>query len=352
MPISDEHPAGEDLKWDAVYEDIKNARKPGGGRDLIDDGTEETPPDWSAVRELAIEALNHRTKDLMLAGYLTEALINQHGFAGVRDGFRLLNELLERFWDQVYPQISEDGDLESRLAPLLWCAEPDRGGRLPLLIREARLVPNFGEMSFSWNYWESCFPKKGQNEAEVDFAARKQFAEERFKAYQSAVNTTGRDQVQNTVEDLEACLKEISRFGDIVQRRFDRLAPGISPLRKALEDCADLLKGILKSKGGPASEAESTESGSTETGGFSGISMTAGAIRSRAEAFNRLEEIAVFLKQIEPHSPVSYLVQRAVNWGRMSFEELLQELLKDPTVRIQVGELLGIKTTEAAAEQS
>lgn len=71
--------------------------------------------------------------------------------------------------------------------------------------------------------------------------------------------------------------------------------------------------------------------------------MAAGAISSRQDAFNRLEAIANYLRQVEPHSPVSYLVQRAVNWGRMPFEDLLQELLKDTAVRAQVGELLGIK---------
>lgn len=73
----------------------------------------------------------------MLAAWLTEALMNQHGFAGCRDGFKLLNEFLEQFWDSVYPQVPDDGDLEIRLAPLVWCSIADRGGKLPLLLREA-----------------------------------------------------------------------------------------------------------------------------------------------------------------------------------------------------------------------
>jgi type VI secretion system protein ImpA len=60
----------------------------------------------------------------------------------------------------------------------------------------------------------------------------------------------------------------------------------------------------------------------------------------------RLAEVAVYFRQAEPHSPVSYLVERASSWARMSFEELLAELVKDSGTRDQIGELLGIKRTE------
>ena len=88
-PISADSPSGEDLKWDAVYEEIKLARKQ-GNHDLVDDGAEETPPNWSLIVDQATAALATRSKDLMLGAWLTEALMNQHGFAGCRDGFKLL----------------------------------------------------------------------------------------------------------------------------------------------------------------------------------------------------------------------------------------------------------------------
>ena len=344
IPISADNPSGEDLKWDGVYEVIKTARKQ-GNRDLVDDGAEETPPNWSNIVDLATSALATRSKDLMLGAWLTEALMNQHGFAGCRDGFKLLNELLERFWDSVYPQIPEDGDLEIRLAPLIWCSIADRGGKLPLLLREAPLIPNNGNGVFTWNYWESSFrlKPKGDSESEEAFASRKQRSDEQAKAYQEAMHAASRDTIQNLADDLQATLAEVIRFNDILQRRFDRLAPGISDLRKALEDCADIAKRTLKEKVGADSSTEMGAVGSALIGASTSGGVSVGAIGSRQDAFNRLEQIASYLRQVEPHSPVSYLVQRAVNWGRMPFEDLLQELLKDTAVRAQVGELLGIK---------
>jgi type VI secretion system protein ImpA len=68
-----------------------------------------------------------------------------------------------------------------------------------------------------------------------------------------------------------------------------------------------------------------------------------GAIRGRQEALRRLSEIAEFFQKTEPHSPVSYLVERAVKWGNMPLEQWLQEVIKDSTTLGQVQETLGVK---------
>ena len=75
----------------------------------------------------------------------------------------------------------------------------------------------------------------------------------------------------------------------------------------------------------------------------------AGPIRTRAEALGRLREIADFLKQQEPHSPVSYLISRAITWSEMPFEKLLLELVTDDTAREKINTPLGIKPQSAEA---
>ncbi|MCC6572570.1 MAG: type VI secretion system ImpA family N-terminal domain-containing protein [Planctomycetes bacterium] len=63
---------------------------------------------------------------------------------------------------------------------------------------------------------------------------------------------------------------------------------------------------------------------------------------SRAEAMKRLQEVADFLRRTEPHSPVSYLVQRAVKWGAMPLEDVIKELVKDTGARESIFETLGL----------
>ncbi len=69
--------------------------------------------------KLAQDTLATISKDLQLAAYLTEALLQTERFAGLRQGLDLTYRLLTEFWDTVYPVI-EDGDRELRARPLAW----------------------------------------------------------------------------------------------------------------------------------------------------------------------------------------------------------------------------------------
>ena len=67
-----------------------------------------------------------------------------------------------------------------------------------------------------------------------------------------------------------------------------------------------------------------------------------GPIQTRAEAYRRLSEAADFLIRTEPHSPVPYLVKRAVSWGNLSFGELLVELIEGGGDHQRILRLLGL----------
>jgi type VI secretion system protein ImpA len=71
--------------------------------------------------------------------------------------------------------------------------------------------------------------------------------------------------------------------------------------------------------------------------------LTAGPIRSRADAYRHLENIANYLQSIEPHSPTPYLVRRAVSWGRMPLPELMQEVLREEGDLNRLFTVLGLK---------
>src|SRR2546430_7651904 len=86
---------------------------------------------------------------------------------------------------------------------------------------------------------------------------------------------------------------------------------------------------------------ESSEAG-VEAGTYTG----AGALPNRAEAYARLREAADYLLRTEPHSPVPYLVRRAVTWGNMPLAEVLEQLMQKNSDLATIYTLLGIKPTE------
>ena len=69
---------------------------------------------------------------------------------------------------------------------------------------------------------------------------------------------------------------------------------------------------------------------------------TSGPVQSRREALQRLAEVADYFRRAEPHSPVSFLVNRAVRWGDMSLDQWLAEVVKDPTTLGSLYETLGV----------
>ena len=123
-PLPGDNPAGAALRGNfspnSSYSTIKTAREAARAaeRQMVWDGDQPVgpPPDWDPVLKLGPEILAEESKDLEIAAWLTEALVREHGFAGLRDGFRLMRELSENFWDDIYPLPDEDGVL-TRVAP-------------------------------------------------------------------------------------------------------------------------------------------------------------------------------------------------------------------------------------------
>ena len=68
-----------------------------------------------------------------------------------------------------------------------------------------------------------------------------------------------------------------------------------------------------------------------------------GAILSREQAISQLQEIAVFFRRSEPHSPVAYLADKAARWGSMSLHEWLRNVVRDDAALSHVEELLGVE---------
>ena len=48
----------------------------------------------------------------------------------------------------------------------------------------------------------------------------------------------------------------------------------------------------------------------------------------RPEAYRRLGEVAEYLSRTDPHSPVPYLLHRAVAWEALPLDELLAEFAR------------------------
>ncbi|MGI9034802.1 MAG: type VI secretion system protein TssA [Pyrinomonadaceae bacterium] len=356
QPVSEERPSGENLQYSGLYDEIREARR----ADLdVAQGqwqTELKTADYRQVIDLAVPALLTQTKDLQIAAWLSESLTRIYGFDGLRDSFKLMRGLQENFWETCYPEIDE-GDQEGRANAIEWMDKPE------ILVLAAQSIPLTSGDGLSYLAWEESkrfdIP---ENLDTLDSADQEKFNQLRAQAEQErrttgemwrkAKNQTRRAFYEQLYFTIEECWTEFELLNRTIEEKFDRnQTPAMTGLKKILEDIRPAVKRFLLEKREQEPDAvEQAENGAATEGGESvetgttaaaGGGTTTGAVRSRQDALKRLSDVAEFFRKTEPHSPVSYLVQRAVKWGNMPLDNWLQEVIKDEAVLGQLRETLG-----------
>jgi type VI secretion system protein ImpA len=372
-PIAGENPAGKDVRYDGTYDAIKEARR---ADDTLAQGEwvrEIKSANWAAVMEIATETLATKSKDLQVASWLAEALVRRHGFPGLRDGFHLIRELQERFWDVLYPEI-EERDLESRAAPLVWLNE-----KLPVAIRQVPVTQGVSGENYAWLHWKESreVDNLGRQDQEAMAAA---LADGKItgEQFDKTVESTSLAYYKTLFEDLGQLYQEYEQLDQAVDEKFGRQLLTLGELEEAIEDCRTLVTDIVKKKGGLPPDPTSPEPEPKVERGFLGrllrgkeelpsqegqrqpersIHDSQPAVmflmpQDRADAIRRLAAVAEYFRRTEPHSPIAYLVQRAIRWGEMPLEEWLRDVIHDENVLGQLRETLGLKDADGGTSSA
>jgi type VI secretion system protein ImpA len=354
-PIPGENPAGENLLYLGLYDQIREARR---SEDNLAQGDWERSikvANWNDVARLATDALASRSKDLQIAAWLAEALIKLYGFAGMRDSLKLLHGMILTFWDRVYPEM-EDGDLDGRANALSFLDRQGANALKEVPITGSPVSPNLSYFQYEEskrfeipdNLDALSMSDQERVLAQKDQAARERKAtSEQWKA---AKNTSRRAFYEETFTALKECKELYKILDSAMDEKFKSQTPGLGALGRSLEEVNSLVETILKEKRllepDAANEKPDTdmETVSSAASGLSSPAVASGPILSRQDALNRLAVISEYFRKTEPHSPVAYLVQRAIKWGQMPLEVWLEDVVKDSAVLDHLRETLGIKT--------
>jgi len=335
-PIPGDKPGGESIRYAGPYDAIEEARR---ADDELTQGEwqrDTKASDWRRVVELASDALSKRSKDVQVAAWMTEALVRLHGFAGLRDGCRLLREMSERFWDHLHPE-AEGDDLEGRAGPIEWMNQ-----RLPEAVRFVMIAQSSRGDKYGWWHWQES--RTVDNLGRTNPEARNTAIEEGKIAgeeFDKAVATLRRAHYEALFSDVDQSSAELRALIAEIDTRFGRNAPSLVAVKQAVDDCRGLVETIVKRKRELEPDAVSGEAG--PAGESSSAGHGGAALGDRAAALRQLAEVAAFFRRTEPHSPVSYLVQRAVQWGHMPLENWLRDVIKDEAVLANLRDTLGLK---------
>ncbi len=320
-PIPGDNPSGKSLRYDPVYDKIREARRE---EDVLPQGDwsrEVKKADFSLVIKLTTEALSTKSKDLQLAAWLTEAIMFRDHIAGLREGLDLLRGFMETFWDTLYPEI-DDGDLEFRAGPLGWVGSKMDGAVRRLPITKSKLDYFKYQESRRIGYETDAVSEEKAAARATAIAEKKCTAEE----FDEAVKATGDAYYEKLAANLVAALESLQSLETLSDEKFGREAPSYSNLRTALEELQDVVKQYHK----PAEEAveETTEAAAEEVVEEPVAAATSGSPAAkkksviaepadRDDAMQRLAIVAHFLRHENPLNPISYLLLRAMRWGEL-----------------------------------
>ncbi len=354
QPISDANAVGEDVRNDpspsSLYTEIKSARNSARAAErnsMFDGGSTEAIENWNKIATLAPKILSTEAKDLEVACWYTEALIRKAGFQGLRDGFSLIRQLIEQYWNEgLYPQADEDG-VETRVAAISGLNGEGAEGVLLAPIRSTHITDDIQPGPFSlWQYKQavdikrmSDAKKRTEQISKVGFS---------MDDIERVVEQSSSAWIGDLRDDVTECLTEYRNISTLLNEHCgSHDAPATSKIIELLEETLGAINHIAKHKFPvPPPVSDDLPSDLETSSEPSDAMIPGGAPGSRDEAFRQLANISDFFRRTEPHSPISYILDRAVTWGGMSLDELINELIPDSSSRTTYSSLTGVQTND------
>ena len=114
QPISSERPAGGDVRYEPAYDELQTEV------DKLSSPAVAGSVNWEKVVRFATDILMNKSKDLLVASYLAVALIHTRRNDGFAVGLKVYQELIERFWEDLYPQKAR---MRGRVRAIEWWLE-------------------------------------------------------------------------------------------------------------------------------------------------------------------------------------------------------------------------------------
>lgn len=328
-PIDGDNPSGKSLRYERVYDQIKEARTEDDESIPTGDWQRQAKKaDFPLVIKLAGEALATKSKDLQLLAWLTEAHIKREGIALLDPCLQMFLKMQQEFWETVYPEI-EDGDVGLRAVPVEWTAN-----RAAVLLREAPLTSsklNFHEYkeSRAVGYEADAADNETKTAArELAIADGKVTGED----FDTAVVATPKSFYAGLDSSLDSSLETLETLQQFCEEKYGDDGPSFSRLRTAIEEVRQVVGALLNEKrktepdeGAESAEDESAEEFVAEQGdAVVAAQSTPRKGKSLAaepadwdDAVSRVNACAEFMRTQNAYSPVPYLLQMAVRWGEL-----------------------------------
>ncbi|WP_201211718.1 type VI secretion system protein TssA [Rhodocyclus purpureus] len=319
--VAEQPPCGPDLEYDPAFHELELAAL---GKPEQQFGSTLIPaeaPAWEEVRDAAVSLLK-RSKDLRVATLLTRALLHSEGFPGLLEGLQLILQLLQRFWEDVYPRLDaeEDNDPTMRLNALAPLVDAEA---LLRDLRDAWLVRSRQHGQVLVRDVEVALGKlPPRRNAEVP-------SQRQIDSILAAVAAEDPTPLA-LVDQTRATAKELADFLN------DKVGAGRAPDFKPLLTILALLAHAVQGALGEATPVAAAPGGDSEVNPASAVEMPMSTgIRTREDALRMIDQVVDYFERNEPTNPAPLLIKRARRLVSMSFIDIVKEMAPDGLRQIE-----------------
>jgi type VI secretion system protein ImpA len=323
QPVTEDAPVGADLEYDPAYMAAFRAAEGTQERQMGDTLVAGEEPDWRAVGKAAAELLS-RTKDLRVAVLLTRALLRTQGLAGLDQGLTLIHGLVERYWDDAYPQLdpSDDNDPTLRVNILLDLCSSEA------VLHTLRIAPLVRSKVLGPLSLRDVEIAEGRASAPADIKPLDP------EAVRGVFMDCDLDELQASAAAASSALQHVSLLSDALGERIrlDQM-PSFDPLAEVLTAISRLLGPYLAERlpAEPSTAAMEDDATGPETWPAEGSVRGAGIgeIASRDDVARAIDRICDYYSRYEPSSPVPLLLHRAKRLATGNFIDIVRDLAPD-----------------------
>ena len=324
-PISPEQPCGPDLSYDPRLEELETILK---GKPEVEMGSVKKPaepPDWRDLKDKSALFLDE-CKHLRAAMMLCCAWLKTGGLTGFNDGLQMVRGLVEQYWPALYPLLDpEDNNDPTQRLNMLGGLTAPRGsvdGWLTIVdyLFVAPVCQPKGAPPITYEQIQAAKQKESSPESAPANAPdpAKLAAAIRGVAQQAAAQHKILQESLESVRALDQFLT--TTLGSSSTISFD-------VLDKTLQEMVDAV-GSYVAEGEADAGASSGEAGTgaSDAAPESGAIHVSGSVRTREDVVRAIDSICEYYVQVEPSSPVPYLLRRAQKLAMMNFVQAVQEL--------------------------
>lgn len=351
-PISAAHPVGDNLYYDPVYDQIKEARREDDP--TLSQGVWEfdlKKADWPVVENLSSRALITQTKDLQIASWLVEAWVAMDQLEGMIKGITFIQGLAKAYWDDIYPQIQEeDNERRTHLFEWLDTTLTNRLVMLPILKNPL----NASHVSLAdWMQATrlDTVSKRSPNRQKMLQQAEHQ-QELTLEKIHQILNTCPKELLENLTATITQTLQLYEELKNSLDVLFkDESRPAMSELPDALTELQRFIKvglGLVTLEVEPTLDSEILpflppipESPPSDTP----VASFTVAPQTRAQAYKMIGDIGDFLQTVEPHSPAPALLKRIATWETKNISDIFKDFGNTPEDWTTLAKFIGAGST-------